>query len=64
MLLAEEALGVDFVNFLGARRARRKPTILRDHLNSTDGICVPRRGGQNLLDLLTRHFGNVDIGWG
>ena len=47
MILAEEALGVNLVDFFGARRARREPPILRDHLNPANRAAVSGRCGQN-----------------
>src|ERR1700676_4318266 len=62
MVLAEEALGINLVNLFRARRARRKPTILCDHLNSANRVAVSGSCGQILPDLLARHRGVPDIG--
>ena len=62
MILAAEALGVNFVNLLGAGRTRREPAILRDHLDSADGVAVSGSRGENLLDLFAGDFGDADIG--
>src|ERR1700693_4406379 len=64
MVLAEEALGINLVNLFRARRARRKPTILCDHLNTANRVAVSGSCGQNLLDLFASNLGYADIGWG
>ena len=62
MVLAEEALGVNLINLLRARRTGREPAILCDHLNSANRVAVSRSFGQNLLDLFAGEFRNADIG--
>src|SRR5580700_3143974 len=62
MVLTEEALGVNLVDFLRARRTRCKPTILGNYFDSPDGIAVSRSSGQNLLDRLTSNFFGVNVG--
>src|SRR5580704_3974627 len=62
MVLTEEALGVHFVNLLRARRPRRKPPILCDHLDAAKGVAVSGSCGESPLDLLAGQFGDVDIG--
>src|SRR3984957_2784386 len=62
MVLTEEALGVNFVNLLRARRPRRKPSILCGHFDSANGVAVSGSCGEDLLDLFAGEFGNVDIG--
>src|SRR5260370_12017719 len=64
MFLAKEALGVNLVNLFRTRRARGKPAILCDHLDSANRVAVSRSCRENLLDLLTSNFGNADVGWG
>ncbi len=64
MILAEKTFGVNLVNLFGTRRARRKPAILGDHLDSADRVAVSRSGGENLLDLFAGDFGGADVGWG
>jgi hypothetical protein len=41
-----ETLGIDLVNILRARRPRGKPSVLGNHLNSTERKTVPRSGGK------------------
>src|ERR1700722_11443473 len=43
---AAKALGVYLVNLFGARRTRREPSVLRDHLDSADWRSVARRDCQ------------------
>src|SRR5260370_31100119 len=64
MFLAKEALGVNLVNLFRTRRARGKPAILCDHLDSANRVAVSLSCRENLLDLLTSNFGNGDVGWG
>src|ERR1035438_1565173 len=52
MVLTEETIGVNLVEFLRARRTCCKPTILGNHFDSSNRIAVSRSGGQNLLDQL------------
>src|SRR5271163_1805100 len=61
MVFAEKALGVNLVDFLRARRARRKPAVLGDHLNPTDRAAVSGSSRENLLDFLARDFARVDV---
>src|SRR4029077_19671142 len=64
MVLAQETLGVNLVDFLRARRTCCKPAILGNHFDSSNWIAVSRSGGQNLLDRLPSNFGSVNVGWG
>src|SRR5260370_5263449 len=64
IFLAKEVLGVNLVNLFRTRRARGKPAILCDHLDSANRVAVSRSCRENLLDLLTSNFGNGDVGWG
>jgi len=64
MVLTEETLGVNLVDFLRARRTCCKPAIFGNHLDSSDWIAVSRSGGQNLLDQLTSKFFSVNVGRG
>src|ERR1700730_18720006 len=41
-----ETLGIDLVNILRAGRPRGKPSVLGNHLNSTERKTVPRSGGK------------------
>src|SRR5580692_7358841 len=41
-----ETLGIDLVNVLRARRPRGKPSVLGNHLDSTERETVPRSGGK------------------
>src|SRR5918998_3751341 len=50
--LAVQALGVDLVDVLRTRRARREPAVLGDHLEAADRRPVPRRLGQHRADRL------------
>ena len=43
VIRAREALAVDLVDVLGARRPRREPAALRDHLDAADRRAVARR---------------------
>ena len=47
-----EALRVNFVDFLGAGRARGKPAAGRHHLDAADRCTVARCMAQYLFDLL------------
>src|SRR5580692_11941865 len=64
MVLTEETLGVNLVNFLRARRTCCKPTFLGDHFDPSNWIPVSRSGCQNFLDRLTGDFSSVNVGWG
>src|SRR5258708_6320719 len=64
MVLTEETLGVNLVDFLRARRTCFKSDILVNHFDSSNGIAVSRSGGQNPLDGLTSNFGSVNVGRG
>src|SRR5580698_6397732 len=64
MFLTEETLGVNLVDFLRARRTRRKPAILGNHFDSSNWIPVPRSSSQNLLDRLTSNFCSANVGRG
>ena len=61
MLCSLEALGVYFVNVLGAGRACREPAMLGHHLQPADGSPVARRLGKDSLDPLARQFGDFDL---
>ena len=56
MSLTLKALGVNLVDLFGARRTRRKPSALGDHLDSADCRTVARRDGQRVENLLAREF--------
>src|SRR5580692_2431651 len=62
MVLTEETLGVNLVDFLRARRTCCKPTVLGNHFDSSNWIAVSRSGGQNLLDRLSGDFSGVKVG--
>src|SRR5208282_1627654 len=62
MVLTEETLGVNLVDFLRARRAGCKPAILGNHFDSSNWIAVSWSDGQNILDRLTSNFGSVNVG--
>src|SRR5579862_2383255 len=64
MVLTEETLGVNLVDFLRARRTCCKPAILGNHFDSSNWIAVSRSGVQNLLDRLTSNFCSVNVGGG
>src|ERR1700676_4856999 len=64
MVLTEETLGVNLVDFLRARRTCCKPAIFGNHFDPSNWIAVSRSGGQNLLDRLTSNFGSVNVGRG
>src|SRR5690606_38451110 len=55
-----EAFGVDLVDVLGPRRARREPATGGDHLDATDGGPVAGRLVEHLLDRLAGQFSAPD----
>jgi hypothetical protein len=55
MIAALEAFGVNLVNVFGARRPCREPSVFGNHLDPADRIAVAGRGGQDLIDLLSRY---------
>ena len=55
-----EALGIDLVNILRAGRPRGKPSVLGNHLNSTERKTVPRSGGKLRADWLAGKFRHAD----
>src|SRR5882757_9065222 len=57
MLLALEALGVDLVNVLGTRGARREPTVCCHHFETANGGVVARSLGHLGLDGLAAQRG-------
>src|SRR4029077_4234978 len=64
MVLPEETLGVDLVDFLRARRTRSKPAVLGNHFDTSNWITVSRSGCKNLLDRLSSNFSSVNVGRG
>src|SRR5208282_3618827 len=62
MVLTEETLGINLVNFLRARRTCRKPAIFGNDFNSSNWIAVSRSGGQNLPDRLAGNFSSANVG--
>src|SRR5262249_39709342 len=61
MLLANKALGVEFVEVLGSRRPRGKPTVGRYNLQTADRSLVAWRDGQLLNDRLAGEIGGGDV---
>ncbi len=61
MVLPEKTLGVNLVDFFRARWSCRKPSILDDYFDSTNGLPVSGSGGENLLNLLAGNFCRVNI---
>src|SRR5437764_405302 len=53
MLLAAEALRVDFEDVLGARRTRGEPAVVRDDLQTAYLRAIPRCSRQPRADGLT-----------
>src|SRR5690349_5422607 len=64
MVLAEETLGVNLVDFFRARWTCCEPAILGDYFDSSNWVAVSGSGGQNLLDPLASNFCSVNVGWG
>src|SRR4029079_1685042 len=58
---AGEALGVDLVDVLGARRPRRVPAALGDHLDAADRRAVARRLVEHALDLLAGELARAEL---
>ncbi len=46
MLRSSEALGVDFVYILSARRASGEPALVRDDFQASDGSVIAWRAGE------------------
>src|SRR5438046_149052 len=46
MILTAETLGIDLVNILRAGRPRSKPSVLRNHLDSTERKAVAPGGSE------------------
>src|SRR5258708_4652284 len=61
VILTLKALGVNLVNLFGARRTRRKPSALRDHLDSTDCRPVAWGNSQSLENFLACEFARVEF---
>src|SRR6478752_6261675 len=61
VLGAAEALGVDLVDGLGARRPRRVPAALRDDLDAADGGAVAGGVGEDALDLLAGKLTGAEL---
>src|SRR5690348_1966286 len=57
VLLAAEALGVELVDVLGARRPRGEPAALRLHLQAADGCAIAGRSGERARDRLAGELG-------
>jgi len=51
MIRSTEAFGIDLIDILCPRWARREPPTLGNHLYSTDGSAIARRTGKQSLDL-------------
>jgi hypothetical protein len=56
-----ETLGIDLVNILRAGRPRGKPSVLGNHLDSTERKTVPRSGGKLRAYWLAGKFRHVDL---
>src|ERR1700730_1310005 len=56
-----ETLGIDLVNILRAGRPRGKPSVLGNHLNSTERKTVPRSGGKLRAYWLPRKLPHSDL---
>src|SRR5260221_4779100 len=61
VILTLKALGVNLVNLFGARRTRRKPSALRDHLDSTDSRSIAWCNSQSLENFLAREFARIQF---
>src|SRR5258708_3338261 len=61
MLGTAEALGVDLIDVLCARRTRREPAAFGRYLDPADGRVVTRRLGNYGLDRLAGEFLGVDL---
>src|ERR1035441_8589342 len=64
MFIAVKAFGVDLVDFLSAERARSEPPVLRNHLDTPDGVAISGRVGQDGQDLFARQIGNLNALFG
>ena len=62
--VAQEALGVDLVDVLGARRAGREPAVLGDHLDPAEGGAVGRGRGQHVGDRLAGQLRGLHVAGG
>src|SRR5207244_353574 len=62
VFLALEALGVELVDVLGARRAGGKPAVGRRHLQPADGCPIAWRRGQFGRDRLAGQLARRDRG--
>src|SRR5690349_6568016 len=60
VLLVLEAFGVDFVDRLGARRARCEPSIARDDFEAANRGAVPRRAREFGDDRLSGQIRDFD----
>src|ERR1700677_966302 len=56
-----EALGVNLVDILGARRSCGEPTALRAYLDAADRRIVPGRARQHFLDALSGELRHADL---
>ena len=56
MRIVMKALGVNLVDVLGSRRARREPAAARGDLHAADRRVVARRLRQDLFDRFAREF--------
>src|SRR5262249_20785296 len=61
VLGAAEALGVELVDVLGARRARREPAAVGDDLDAADRIAAAGRRGQDSAHRLPGELADIDV---
>src|SRR5207247_9872104 len=58
---AEEALGVQLVDVLGAGGTHGKPCVRRDYLDAAKRVPVARSRREDLADLLAGEVGDADV---
>ena len=61
VLAAAKAFRVKLVDFFGAGRTRREPTLRGDDLQAADGRAVARRGREHRLNRVTGKLGGFNI---
>src|SRR5262249_24800846 len=61
VLGAAEALGVELVNVLGSRQARREPAAVGYDLDPADRVAAAGGGGEDGADRLAGELAHVDV---